>query len=193
MAANDKDIVIPIIREEVHAEAAPVVTGGVRVTKRVERHDELVEQRLLKSSVDVERVPVDQIVDGPQPVRREGNTTIIPVVSEVLHVEKQFVLTEEIHLTENQQHETVQTKVTLYNEQPEIERLDRNGDVISSPVALDKAAFHQGIPGGLDSSTQTTTDDTMKLSGEPASILKGRRNLSPLPPASSILTNRPRK
>jgi hypothetical protein len=29
MAENDKDVVIPIIREELHADTIPVVTGGV--------------------------------------------------------------------------------------------------------------------------------------------------------------------
>jgi hypothetical protein len=46
MDEQNKDLGVPIIREELHADAVPVVTGGVRVTKRVESHDEIVEQEL---------------------------------------------------------------------------------------------------------------------------------------------------
>jgi hypothetical protein len=38
MRDNAKDLVMPIIREELHADALPVVTSGARVTKRVEEH-----------------------------------------------------------------------------------------------------------------------------------------------------------
>jgi uncharacterized protein (TIGR02271 family) len=206
MAANDKDIVIPIIREEVHADAVPVVTGGVRVTKRVESHDEVVEQELLKSSVEVDRVPVDRVVDGPQPVRRVDNTIIVPVVSEVLRGEKQSVVTEEIHITEHQQQETVQTKVTLNSEQPQIERLDSagnvvSGNVVSNNVVSDNVVSNKPVPSNVVLNDERTAEDTMKLSGQPASILKRNRGASvdpqskpsALPATPSILTNRPKK
>jgi len=132
MDDKEKELVVPIIREEAVADAVPVVTGGVRVTKRVESHDEIVEQALRKSHVEVKRVKTERVVNGPQPVRREGNTLIVPVVSEVLRVEKQWVVTEEIHLTELQAQETVQNKVTVNAERADVERIDSAGDVISS-------------------------------------------------------------
>lgn len=138
MDEKDEDVVIPIIREEVHADAVPVVTGGVRVTKRVESHDEIVEQELRKSRVEVKRVQTNRVVDGPQTARRVGNTLIVPVVSEVLRVQKQWVLTEEIHITELQEQETVQNKVTLNREEAEIERLDGAGNVISQNEKTDE-------------------------------------------------------
>lgn len=130
MDEKDKDLIIPIVREELHADAVPVVTGGVRVTKRVERHDEIVEQALRTSHVEVKRVKTERVVDGPQPVQRVGNTLIVPVVSEVLRIEKQWVVTEEIHITELQATETVQNKVTLNREEARVERLDKAGNVL---------------------------------------------------------------
>lgn len=132
MPEKDEDLVIPVLREEVHADTVPVVTGGVRVTKRVESHDEVVEQELRKSHVEVKRVKTNRVVDGPQPVRRAGDTLIIPVVSEVLRVQKQWVVTEEIHITESQERETVQNQVTLNSEQAEIERVDTAGNTVST-------------------------------------------------------------
>lgn len=128
MDEKDEEVVVPIIREELHADAAPVVTGGVRVTKRVETHDEIVEQELRKSRVEVKRVKVDRIVNGPQPVQRVGKTLVIPVVSEVLRVEKQWVVTEEIHITELDEREIVQTPVSVNYETAHIERLDSAGN-----------------------------------------------------------------
>ena len=175
MDDGENDIVVPIVREELHADAVPVVKGGVRVTKRVESQDETVEQELRKSRVDVKRVKTNRVVDGPQPVQRVGNTLIVPVVSEVLRVEKQWVVTEEIHITELQESETVQNKVTLNHEEAQLERLDSAGNVMS---AVEEAGEHPTQPGG------------------PGSILQGRgarraaSTRRPLSGSQSILEKR---
>ncbi len=132
MDEKNEESVIPITREEVHVDAVPVVTGGVRVTKSVESHDEILEQALRKSRVEVKRVITNRVVDGPQPFQRVGDTLIVPVVSEVLKVEKQWVVTEEIHITERQEQETVQNKVTLNREQARVERVDSSGNTVST-------------------------------------------------------------
>lgn len=134
MDEKNQDLVIPILRDEVHADAVPVVTGGVRVIKRVETHDEIVEQELRKSHVEIKRVRTDRVVDGPQPMQRVGKTLIVPVVSEVLRIEKQWVVTEEIHLTEIEERETVQNRVTVNTENADIQRLNKAGDVVSTDV-----------------------------------------------------------
>ena len=132
MDRNDKDLVVPVVSEELHADAIPVQTGGVRVTKRVEGHDEILEQELRKGRVEVKRVKTDRVVDGPQPVQRVGNTLVVPVVSEVLHVEKRWVVTEEIHLTQIEERENVRQAVTVNHECAEVERLDQAGNVVST-------------------------------------------------------------
>lgn len=147
MDEQDKEeVVVPVIREEIHADTAPVVTGGVRVTKRVESHDETVEQELQKSRVEVKRVKTERVVDGPQPVRRVGNTLIVPVVSEVLRIEKQWVLTEEVHITQLEQRETVQNKVTVNSEEAQVERLDSAGNVVSTIEERDEPAREPSRP-----------------------------------------------
>jgi uncharacterized protein (TIGR02271 family) len=101
-----------------------VATGGVRVRRRVYEHDEIVETPLLKEHVDVKRVVIDQEVDGPMAVRREGNTTIIPIVEEVLVVQKQYRLKEEIHVTRTLREEQHRETVTLHRQEAEIEPLN---------------------------------------------------------------------
>lgn len=131
------DIVVPVIREEAHAGTVPVQTGAVRVTKSREIHEELIEQELRKGRAEVKRVAVNRVVDGPQPPYREGNTLIIPVVSEALNgCEKQWVITEEVRVTRLETPETVQQTVELASERAQVERLDEHGRVIATGDAI---------------------------------------------------------
>lgn len=129
---NSADYIVPVVSEEVHADAVPVEKGGVRVTKRVEGHDEVLEQELRHGRAEIRRIKTDRVVDGPQQPRQEGGTLIIPVVSEVLVVTKQWVVTEEIHVTRIEEMERVEQQVTVNEEIAEVERLDEAGNVIAS-------------------------------------------------------------
>jgi uncharacterized protein (TIGR02271 family) len=161
-----ENVVVPIVQEELHADAVPVQTGGVRVTKHIEGHDEILEQELRRGRVEVKRVKTDRVVDGPQPVQRLGNTLVVPVVSEVLHVEKRWVVTEEIHLTQIEEREAVQQTVTVNREQAEIDRLDEAGNVVSrvdpetephasgARSAPDRSLGRRDTRAGGDTSTQ---------------------------------------
>ena len=132
MDRQDNDVIVPVVNEELHADAIPVQTGGVRVTKHVKGHDEILKQELRKGRVEVKRITTDRVVDGPQPVQRLGNTLVVPVVSEVLHIEKQWVVTEEIHLTQIEERETVQQTVTVNREEADVERRDEAGNAVST-------------------------------------------------------------
>ncbi len=130
MAEDTNDeLVVPVLSEQFHADAVPVETGGVRVIKRVEGHEEVLEQELRRGRVEVKRVKLDRKVEGPQNARRVGDTLIIPVVSEVLRVTKEWVLTEEIHVTQIEERETVQERVTVNREVASVERTDEQGNV----------------------------------------------------------------
>ena len=166
---DKKEVVIPIIREEVRADAVPVMTGGVRVTKRMESRGEIVEQELRKSRVEVKRVKVDRVVDGPQSAQRVGKTLIIPVVSEVLRIEKQWVVTEEIHITEREEHETVQNQVNVNYETAHIERFDSASNITTvdeSERALERILEPRGIV------QRTHGQSGAKKAGRPRSLLK---------------------
>lgn len=54
---------------------------------------------LFTENVHVENVPVNRIVDGPVSVRQEGDVTIIPVVEEVITIQKRLLLREEVRIT----------------------------------------------------------------------------------------------
>ena len=126
---SDTDVVVPLVEERVDVGAAAVQTGGVRVVKRVQTHEEVFEQQLRKGRAEVKHVKVDRVVGGPQQPRRVGNTLVIPVVSEVLRVTKEWVLTEEIHVTQIDERQTVETRVNVNREIAEVQRLDASGEV----------------------------------------------------------------
>ncbi|MBW3544744.1 MAG: YsnF/AvaK domain-containing protein [Bacteroidetes bacterium] len=95
---SSEDISIPVIEEQLQVEKKVVETGGIRVNKQVHTDDVVVEMPLMHEKYKVERVPVNAYVDElPPAMRQEGNTTIIPVLREVLV--KRTILVEELHIT----------------------------------------------------------------------------------------------
>lgn len=114
---------LPLAREviDVHREAR--VTGRVRVVRRVEEHTEIIDEPVVQEHAVVRRVPVGRVVDGPVPVRHEGDTVIIPVLEERLVVMRQLVLKEEVHVERQRtRHEATQA-VTLRRTHAVVERL----------------------------------------------------------------------
>src|SRR4051812_43335584 len=79
---------IPVVEEDVAVEKHRVVTGRVRVRTVTETVDDIAHATLEEQNIEVRRVPVERIVEAPPSVRTEGNVTIIPVLEEVLVVEK---------------------------------------------------------------------------------------------------------
>ncbi len=99
-----------------------VETGRVRVTKNVREREELVDEPLVREEYDVERVPVDVFVDEPVGPRQEGETLIVPVLEEVLVVEKRLLVREELRITRRQTEERETRRVTLLSEEVTVER-----------------------------------------------------------------------
>lgn len=117
-------MVIPVIREEVKVTRRAVERGGVRVHKRIEEREEVVEQPTYREEVTVERVALGQPIDQAIGSRQEGDTLIIPVLEEMLVVEKRLVLKEEIRITKRRFDETEQARILLREERIEIENID---------------------------------------------------------------------
>jgi uncharacterized protein (TIGR02271 family) len=98
MHEDDRQVVVPLFREEASLARQRVITGRVQVSTVSRRHEEVVETLLTRESAEIERTPLDQPVDCVPPVRQEGDTIIIPVVEEVLIVERRLVLKEEVRV-----------------------------------------------------------------------------------------------
>ncbi|HVF28698.1 MAG TPA: YsnF/AvaK domain-containing protein [Pyrinomonadaceae bacterium] len=117
-------VVMPIIEEELNVGKREVETGRVRIRKVVREREEVVDEPLLQEDADIKRVAVNRIVDGPVPVRYEGDMMIVPLLEEVIVTEKRLLLKEELHISVRQSETRNPQLVTLRSEEAIIERLD---------------------------------------------------------------------
>jgi uncharacterized protein (TIGR02271 family) len=115
------DDVLQIVTETATLQKRDVVTGRVRVHTQTQLSEELVSAALERHDVEISRVAIGREVDAAPPVRTEGNTTIIPVVEEILVVETRLVLREEIHIRQTTTTQAVEVPVTLRKQQAVIE------------------------------------------------------------------------
>jgi uncharacterized protein (TIGR02271 family) len=140
--------VVPVLAEELDVRKAAIPTGGVRVHRRLVEHEEEFEIPLIKERVDVRRVVMDREVAGPLPVRREGDTTIIPIVEEVVRIERRYVLKEEIHVSRTAREERHIEQVVVRRQEAEIEELDAEGRsrLIQVPEQRTAASEHRPAP-----------------------------------------------
>jgi hypothetical protein len=74
--------------------------------------------------VHVERRRIGEPVASAPDVRYEGDTMIIPVLEEVLVVEKRLMLQEEIRVTRHRSAVRTPQRVTLRSEQARVERIE---------------------------------------------------------------------
>lgn len=121
----DGSLRIPILEEKVEIGVEEKTTGRVRVKTVTTAFVENASADLERSDVEVRRVVIDRVVDAAPDVRVEGNVTIIPVLEEILVVEKRLVLKEELHITTTVLREKTEVPVTLRRQQAVIER-DQN-------------------------------------------------------------------
>jgi len=120
--AEDVVATIPLVEERVKVIKREVETGRVRVHVNVEERQETLTKQLSRDDVQVEHVKRGVRVTEIPHVRLEGGTTIIPVVEEVMVVEKALVLVEEIHIRRRSVSETVELPVTIKSERARVER-----------------------------------------------------------------------
>ena len=121
---NEKTVIdqIPLVEEVAHLTKERVSTGRVTVRTVTDAFDEKVEAELMREAVSVTRVPIDREVTTVPQIRTEGDVTIIPVLEEVLFVEKRLVLKEEIHITRTNEIDTFASHVTLRRQRALVER-----------------------------------------------------------------------
>jgi uncharacterized protein (TIGR02271 family) len=121
-------LVLPVIDEALEVHTSPVETGRVRIRKIVHEREEIVDPPLVRNEVDIERIPINRVVEGPISVRSEEDTLIIPVLEEVLVIEKRLLLKEEIRITTRRIETHAPQRVTLHREEATVERINPEGD-----------------------------------------------------------------
>ena len=128
---------------QLHAERLDVrrrvrQTGEVRVAIQTRTRDEQVDEQLNRREVQVERVAVARFVDEMPEVREEGDTTVIPVVEEILV--RRLFLKEEVRVTRIDTTHPHRETVTLRYQDVVISR-NASAETASDPVADTKPSF----------------------------------------------------
>lgn len=121
MQNTTDETVLPLAEEVLRADKRDSV-GRVRVRTTTQEHREIVAQDLARDEVSVERVPVDREVDSVPAIREEGDVTIVPVLEEILVVEKRLVLKEELHIRRRRTTEHVEEPVTIRRQHAVVDR-----------------------------------------------------------------------
>lgn len=94
----------------------------VEIKTTVSERTEYAEVELLRGDVVIERIAVNRVIDAVPPVRQEDSTVIVPVVEEIMVVEKRLLLKEEIHVRQKQEVKHVQEPVVLRSEEATVIR-----------------------------------------------------------------------
>lgn len=115
---------IPVVGEKATISKRIVEGGKVRIDSRVFERNEILETTLRHSLVDIQRKPVDKVVDSLPEIRKEGDVLIIPVVEERARVIHELVLVEEIHVQQAVEEEKVKIPVATKATEVNIERDD---------------------------------------------------------------------
>ena len=118
---------ISLVAEEVSVSKRQITTGRVQVHTVTDYVDEVVQQELQGERLSIERVPIGTYVqpgDPPPEVRTEGGVTIIPLLEEVLVIEKRLLVKEELRISRLATNETTEVPITIRRQRAVIERLD---------------------------------------------------------------------
>lgn len=118
-----RDEVIALAREELRVVRRFADRGGVRVRVSVEERDEAIDLLLREQQVQVERVPIGRVVEHPPATRQEGDTLIVPVVEEILVVERRVILKEEIRIRRTELQRPTRETARLRSEVADVEMI----------------------------------------------------------------------
>jgi len=132
----EDEATVQLAAEELSVTKEKQVTGRVRVSTVTREHEELVDQDLLSERVEIETVPVGRQIDTMPVVREEGDTTVIPVVEEVVVVERRLMLKEEVRIRRVRTTERHEERVTVRRQEAVVTRYPAEpNDPATSPPA----------------------------------------------------------
>ena len=145
---------------QLHAEEAVVGTRllqgeTVRVATVTHVREHVVEVPVAHEIIEVEHVPIGQVVEVAPAIRYEGDVTILPVMEEVevVVIQRRLILKEEIHVRRRQVTETHRETISLRTQTAVVTRFV--ADEAASALSLDD------IPSDTErSTTERSTEES---------------------------------
>lgn len=127
---------LPITQEKLHVGKRMVETGkGIRLRKTVSEEALTVDEDLMRQELVVERVAMDRLLENTVAPQQhyEGDTLVVPVLEEVLVVEKRLRLKEEIRITAKPEISRSSQRVVLRSEHLHIENIEEQDTAARDP------------------------------------------------------------
>jgi uncharacterized protein (TIGR02271 family) len=112
---------IPILEERLVPGKRPVDLGELRIHKYVEEVEEVISQPVTRDDLVIERVPINRPLEAPVEPREEGEWLVVPIMEEVLVVQKRLMLAEEVRIRKRQVSEAQEVRGTVRRERVELE------------------------------------------------------------------------
>jgi uncharacterized protein (TIGR02271 family) len=134
-SSDAREIVVPLLEEQLSVSKRVMPKSRVQVSTVTRLHEELVDELLARDHVEIERTPIGKRIDVMPTVRDEGDTTIVPVVEEVVIVERQLILKEEVRIRRVRETERHQERVTLRKQEATVTRLPVEEEAAASTAA----------------------------------------------------------
>ena len=135
--AMSDELVVPLYEEQANVAKRRVVTGRLQVSAVTHENEQLVDELLKVERVEVERIPVGKPIDTVPPVREDGDTIIVPVVEEVLVLERRLLLKEEVHIRRVRGTERYLERVRLRKQEAVITRIPADDSTAGATPAAD--------------------------------------------------------
>jgi uncharacterized protein (TIGR02271 family) len=121
-----QDTVMPLTEERLEVGKRAVERDRLVVRTRVDVREELAAVDLRQDEVEVERVPVDRVVEASPGIHEIDGVLIVPILEERLVLTKQLVLKEELHIRTRARIEEFRQTVPLRSERAEVSRIPRD-------------------------------------------------------------------
>ena len=131
---------LTLLAEELEVRREAVETGRLRVSKQTHTREVFVDETLVCEQAEVETIPVGRQIFEMPSVRQEGETTIIPIVEEVLHTERRLILKEEVRITRRRKTEQFQDRVPLRYQEAVITRVQSATEPADPESAKEKSS-----------------------------------------------------
>jgi uncharacterized protein (TIGR02271 family) len=126
---------LTLLAEEISVEKQVVETGRLRVSRQTHTREVAVDEDLLRESAEIETVPIGRRIFEIPSVRHEGETTIVPIVEEILHTERRLILKEEVRITRRKTTEQFHDRVTLRYQEAVVTRVQSASEAVDNVSA----------------------------------------------------------
>ena len=139
---------IPLLAEEIAVSKQAVETGRVKVTRVTHQREQFIDEELARESVEIERIPIGRQVEAMPAVREEGETIVVPIVEEVLVVERRLLLKEEVRIRRVRTTDKYREAVSLRHQEAMVTRVPSGapaGESAQSGVSVQQSNQEEGV------------------------------------------------